>query len=319
MEMNLLKEAIECLSDQRRLVHYHDDQYALYLLQQYCFKENCLNKGKQASISISDLKSTQFAKLLQRPKIKELLAGFGDGKIVGERLQDIVINNYKSYVITLSRWGCKKCYSWNQTSAPGANLVMQLNFTNQHDQYLVDLKIDASPFKYRHHPIHRTKSSLSWARIDFDLDTGEALIEEIQNDWLRRASTHARWAKRALLNGQDFYKIGNEEYSAGKMLEYTNDLLDKYQKCWHETTLFYAIKLIREELGIKNIFYHSFETGAVLKDMGDWLPPRSLYTDLPKQFCFSRSKQGPEFIVNNPKIKRKLKKLKNAHWFQLNL
>jgi len=231
----------------------------------------------------------------------------------------IVFDHYKSYVITLSRWGCKENYSWNQTSVPGANLVMQLNLTNQHDQFLLDLKIDASQFKYQYHPIHRTKSSLSWARIDFDLDTGEALIEEIQNDWLRRAATHARWAKRALLNGEDFYQMGNEKYSAKRMFEYTKNLLDKYQKCWHETTLFYAIKLIREEIGIKNIFYHSFKTGAVLKNMGDWLPPRSLYTDLPKQFCFSQCDQGPEFIIRNAKIKRKLKKLKDAHWFQLNL
>ena len=316
MDINLLKEAIECLSDERRLVHYHNDLYALYLLQKYCQKTN---KKNQQSISIADIKNSQFAKLLQRVTLKRLIAEFGDGKITNERLDNLVFEQYNSYVVTLSRWGCKDCYSWNQTSVPGANLVMQLNLTNQHDQLMLDLQIDASEFKYLSHPIHRTKSSLSWARIDFDLDTGEALIEEIQNDWLRRAATHSRWSKRAILNGQKYYKLGCEVYSAQKMFNYTKELLDKYQKSWHETTLFYAIKLIREELGISNIFYHSFETGAVLKNMGDWLPPRSLYTDLPKQFCFAKTSIGPKFIVSNSKIKRRLKKLKNAYWFQLNL
>jgi len=44
------------------------------------------------------------------------------------------------------------------------------------------LKIKGNPFKYRYHPIHQSKSSVVWTRIDFDLESGEALIEEIQND-----------------------------------------------------------------------------------------------------------------------------------------
>lgn len=32
----------------------------------------------------------------------------------------------------------------------------------------------------------RFRDTLAWSRIDFDFDTGEALIEEIQSDWVRR-------------------------------------------------------------------------------------------------------------------------------------
>jgi len=92
MEINLLKEAIDCLSDQRRLVHYHDDQYALYLLQQYC--KNSLDNN-ETGISLSDLKTSRFAKLLQRPKVKQIVATFGDGKVTSDRLQDLYPSHLK--------------------------------------------------------------------------------------------------------------------------------------------------------------------------------------------------------------------------------
>lgn len=316
MEIELLKEVLECLAEDRRLVHYHDDKYALYLLQQYCKQHE---KKSPSKIKIGQIKTSAFAKCLHRPKVKKLVASFGDGKISSKRLAQAVIDDYQSYVITLSQWGCKEDYEWAQTSVPGANLVMQLNLTNQHDQYLLDLKLNGEPFKYHSHPIHHSKSSLSWARIDFDLNTGEALIEEIQNDWLRRAARHTVWAKAAITNSRKYYWIRGEKYAAKQMLEYTQVLLARYQKRWQETTLFYAIKLINQDIGINKIFYHSLETGAVLKDIRGTLPPRSLYTSLPKRFCFSPCDNGPEFIMSNRKVKRKLKKIKKIEWFQLNL
>ena len=197
MDIKLLEEVLECLNDGRRLVHYYDDQYALYLLQQFCERNS---ENKDSSIQIKRIKDSIFSKLLNKPCIVKLLAELGDGQLSASRLQQTIINEFQSYTITLSQWGSKEDYHWDQTSVPGANLVLQLNLTNQHDQYLNALKIDSDPFKFDGHPIHSNKSSLSWARIDFNFETGEALIEEIQNDWLRVAARHAVLAKNAILN-----------------------------------------------------------------------------------------------------------------------
>ena len=185
MEINLLKEVLECLNDGRRLVHYYDDQYALYLLQKFCERANSNNSDTQAEVQIKEIKRSNFGKLLSKPSIVKLLAELGDGKLSKERLLPMIDHKFESYVITLSQWGTKEDYPWEQTSVPGSNLVLQLNLTNRHDQLLKDLQIDSEPFRYDDHPIHANKSSLSWARIDFNFETGEALIEEIQNDWLR--------------------------------------------------------------------------------------------------------------------------------------
>ena len=309
MDKKFLNEVIECLNDGRRLVHYFDDKYAFYLLEKFC--------EQKGDTSISDVKLSSFAKLLQRPKVKQFIATQGDGKISVKRLQQMLYDNYQSYVITLSSWGDSDDHDWDQTSVPGSNLVVQVNLTNQHDQLLRELKIENEHFRLNFHPIHSTKSSMSWARIDFDFNTGEALIEEIQNDWLREAAWHGRMAKKAVLRGDEFYRYCGEEISAKNMLQYTQTLLGKYQKRWQETTLYYAIEVIKQEIGISKIFYHSFLTGALLKNIEGSLPPRSIYTQLPKQFCFSPSEQGPEFIVNHKKVKRKLKKAKQTQWFQL--
>ena len=51
-----------------------------------------------------------------------------------------------------------------------------------------------------------------------------------------------------------------------------------------------------EELGIRRVFYHRHETGARMKAITHSLPPRSLYTDLPEQFGFRLTHNGPGFI-----------------------
>lgn len=313
MEIELLKEVIECLSEGRKLVHYHKDKYALYLLEKYCYSI----AGDKPQVKISDIKKSCFGRLLKRELLKPLIAKSGNGKISIAEINQVLIRDYQSYVITLSKWGSKADYPWEQTSLPGTNLVMQLNLTNQHDQHLLRLKIDSEIFKTRLHPIHQYKSSLAWARIDLDFDTGEALIEEVQTDWIRRATTHQQWAKKAILGGRKYYRVYGQKYPAIEMLDYTEKLLKKHKKNWQEVTLFYAIQLIQQDIGIHNIFYHSFDTGAALKNIRDFLPPKSLYTDLPKQFCFETVKKGPEFVLKHKKVQGKIKKLKQVKWFQL--
>ena len=49
-------------------------------------------------------------------------------------------------------------------------------------------------------PFHPVASggelTLAWSRIDLDLDRGEALVEEIQSDWVRDAQSQSRWEIR---------------------------------------------------------------------------------------------------------------------------
>ncbi len=63
--------------------------------------------------------------------------------------------------------------------------------------------VDDDSFKYTGHPIHKTRNSIAWARIDLDYLTGEVLIEEIQNDWLRQAKRHLIISKRLAAVGKD--------------------------------------------------------------------------------------------------------------------
>ena len=58
-------------------------------------------------------------------------------------------------------------------------------------------------------------------------------------------------------------------------------------------TLFFIV----EELGIRDIWYHSWDTGNLLKGIsGRSLPPRSLYTRLPRRFCFSETEAMPGLL-----------------------
>ena len=309
MNYQILREVIECLTEGRKLVQYSDEAYAFYLLDKYC--------QNNPAATVSQIKQTGFGKLLERPEIKSVTANAGKGQLSAEMFRHHYTLNPKEFVITLSSWGSNDGYDWHQTSRPGANLVLQLNLTNQHDQVLRDLKINGEEFKFYSHPIHDSKSSLSWARIDFDFDTGEALIEELQSDWIRKAARHYQWARNAQLQGNATYEYYGEVFNVIEMLQYTGELLAKYQKCWMEITLFYTIELIKEEIGIGNIFYHSYETGALLKNINGRLPPRSLYTQLPKKFCFKPCNAGPSFIMKDKKAKRRLKKAKNASWYKL--
>ncbi|WP_444994043.1 hypothetical protein [Aliikangiella sp. IMCC44359] len=153
--------------------------------------------------------------------------------------------------------------------------------------------------------------------MDFDFTSGEALIEEIQNDWLRKAERHLQLATSAIQSGRSDYSCYGEKYNAEAMLSYTQKVLKRYSKTWSEAAMFSAIHLIKEELGINKIFYHQFDTGRYMKNITGACPPKSLYSRLPKSFCFTQTSKGPDFILSNKKIKRRLNKLKNPNWYYL--
>ncbi len=310
MDVTTLKEVLACLDDSRRLFHYHKDKYALYLIGAAI--------GSKIEIDIDKIRTSHLSKLLQKDIVNAVMSHCGNGKITTDKLE-VYIQDYESYVITLSEWGDKSMYPREQTSRPGANLVLQLNLTGEHDQFMEQLKIDADVFKFYGHPIHNSKSSVAWARIDLDFDAGEALIEEIQNDWLRKAYRHNRLSKRAITLGMDKYQNYEGVFNSNNMLEYTTKVIKKYAKTWSETMMFSTIQFIKEELGIGKIFYHSVDTGRCLKNIAYQFPPTSIYKDLPRKFCFQETQQAPSFISSSNASKRRLKKIRHARWYYLEI
>ena len=302
MELQDLKEIIACLSGDRTKFYYFRDRYALMLLRDYI--------GTKA-VSISDLKQSPYANLLNKAPVRKVLATAGNGMITAEMLEMTWDENPLAFVTTLAQWGeGKKYWKYNQMSRQGYHLVLQLNMANDHTQQLKKLirPDDAHTFNYWDHPSldKGNRGTLAWVRLDLDFETGEVLIEEIQCDWIRQV-------RSAVKRGYSWYG----DYSCDEIKAYANDVLAPYAKVWEEAMLSAAIDFIRHELGINTIYYHSFEIGALLKNIKTIKPPRSLYTKLPKQFGFQKTTQGPEFLMRERRIKKLQKKVDEPYWFTL--
>ena len=66
-----------------------------------------------------------------------------------------------------------------------------------------------------------------------------------------------------------------------------------------------TIDFVHRELGLKQLWYHTWEAGNCLKRIKSrYGPPKSLYTALPKQFCFEKTKQLPGLLNQKQTIKR---------------
>ncbi len=82
-----------------------------------------------------------------------------------------------------------------------------------------------------------------------------------------------------------------------------------------------SLQFLFVELGISDIYYHHYESGCQLKSISCGKPPRSIYTDLPKKFCFGKTEQTPEFLLQDKKFSKRLKQLSrhNIQWQKLEL
>ena len=47
--------------------------------------------------------------------------------------------------------------------------------------------------------------------------------------------------------------------------------------------------------------------------------PRSLYSTLPRKFCFTLTEEAPEFLLQTSDSRRRARKLKNVCWQRLEL
>lgn len=269
---------------------YFKDRYALLLLA-WAVGE----KG----LTIAEIKRTPYAKLFNKPLLKDISAKYGDGWMTAERLSEQwpSYDQYDTYYLTLANWGEeRKAWRHNQISRPGGNLVLQLNFTAEHDNVFYALTNERIVYQDHYHPVSRTRNTLAWARIDLDLATGEALIEEIQSDWVRDAAAEAKWAKNAQAGEPSAHRKKWARYHKAA-IHYYDNVLKSAVKTWSEAMLSAALWYLRNEVGICTIYYHTFEWGNRLKKIEWGKPPRSLYTKLPRSFGFQETADVPEFLL----------------------
>ncbi len=306
MDIKVLKEVLECMPKERTFFYYYNDRYAVYLLQ-----KQLENGSKKVSV----LKNGKYGKLLNKPVFKPVLAEKGSGRLSAKDMDILWPDNPQTFTLTLDYWGDVKDYRWEQVSRPGYNLVLQLNLPGDIDyEFQKFMKVGPNFFNSCAHPCNSRKTTLAWARIDMDFDANEALIEEIQNDWLRRLRLIYKVAKKRKFGKFMFWE---QQFCAQSVINFYESMVKPLEKQWAEAMLMAAIWFIWEELGIRHIYYHSFDTGRVLKNIDGKAPPESLYTDLPKKFCFNKTPTGPMMVTTERKIKRKLRKLKSPQWHYL--
>ncbi|MCP5420505.1 MAG: hypothetical protein H6969_08465 [Gammaproteobacteria bacterium] len=320
MEKWIAEEIIACLPEGRTLFYYFKDRYALMLLAWV------VGDGMR----VAELKGSRYAGLLDKPVVKRFLAGNGGNRVAAEALQACWPQPPEVFLLGLTIWGSERQRqrSWCQLSRPGFNLVLQLNFSNQHDRPYQRLvrPVAGSRFNYSRHPVMRPgqrawfRETLAWARIDVDLDRGEALIEEVQSDWIGYARELERYIRRNQAAGRGETRLGGITGSNAGVLTYVDEVLGPYVRIWDEAMLAAAVGFIRDELAIRSIYFHDFETGMTLKGLTpNSQPPRSLYTHLPRRFCFQRTRRMPGLLSNEKTVRKALKKLSEPCWYYLQL
>ncbi len=314
MDKILLNEIIACMPKDRTIFPYFKGRYALMLLK------NIIGE----STSIANIRKTSFAALLDKPEVKLALAMAGKGLLTPDILNSVWPEESYQFILTVGRWGSNS-YGGDQTSRRGYNLVLQLNFSKQHDNVYNNMvkPNKESLLNYYAHPILELnerdyfRETLAWSRIDLDFTKDEALIEEVQSDWLRRA--------KRLLRSAQFYKKHNSKMvtrwnvngEVDDVIQYCEKILLPYNKIWSEAMLAATIEFIQNELGINTIYYHTESTGYRVKKIKYTQPPRSLYSKLPNKFCFSETQDAPEFLKQDKTFNRGYKKVSNPQWYRM--
>jgi hypothetical protein len=293
MDRKEVDEIIACLPQGRSVFHYFKDYYALQLL----------GWATGDGVSLEQLRRGPFASLLSKPVVRPLLAACGDGRLDAARASGHWVEPSLPFLLTLGRW---QGGGWRQTSRPGWNLVLRLNFNRTHDEqyrrrFLPDTRYRS--LNYSGHPVMAQgerdyyRETLAWARLDLDLAAGEALIEEIQTDWVRRAQAEARRLARC----GTCPSAGTCPQCPGRQasLDYFERTLPPYAALWDQAMLSAALFFLVEEIGVRRIWYHHWETGNLLKGLErGGQPPRSIYTQLPRRFCFRETPEIPALLQN---------------------
>lgn len=264
----------------RTLFYYFRDRYALLQL------EHLARDGA----TIGELKKTGLSGLLSRPVVRDSLARCGSGRLDLSVLQAAWPPPVWAYRLSIGRWPqaqCKWERWWHQMARPGVNLVLQMNFAMSDQRRIAQIAGWDDLRGWQSHPIAPApEATLAWARLDIDWRRGECLIEELQSDWTRKTKVYKSPA--------------------------ADESLEHHRRLWPEAMLAATIQFCRSELEIERIFLYDHQTGNRYKGFDvrhtSDCPPRSLYTDLPRRFCFRRTHNGPQ-VLRDARISRKVRKV----------
>lgn len=315
MDIQLIDEVIDCLPKGRTKYYYFKDRYALMLLSYR------IGQG----MTVAELKKSDFSSLLHKPQVKKFLSGVSNGYVDSKRLEHYWPEDIHPFVLTVARWGGISP-RWQQTTRHGYNLVIQLNFSNAHDSLYRSLvkPVRGAVLNYYGHPVLRPgrreifRETLAWARLDIDFDTDEVLIEEIQSDWVREARDLLHDAQECCVNDENVLDWINVQGKAENVVKYVQQVLMPYVKIWDEAILAAVLSFVRNELGISRVYYHSYESGPMLKCING-STPRYLYTALPKRFCFEKTDENPDFLQKDRRFKQRLRKMAAPLWYRMDL
>lgn len=307
----------ETLGTAKKDYYYYKDQYAA----------DILSMALQGPVKVADLKKSRFGRFTHKKAVSSILGAVGKNTVNGKDFAGHYHEEAVKFGVTLGSWGeyAKGGKDpWYQTSRNGWNLVLQLNFNENHlcDYFrLIRSCTDFHPFIYADHPVLKKAGfTLAWSRLDVDLENGEVLIEEIQNDWLREAKDEMQDAKVTLeLAAKNKSFSDREIRKAENYIRYYEKCLKPYIRIWDEAILNLAIGFAVAELGCRKIWYHTVESGNRLKGLAeDFMPPRSLYSKLPQRFGFELTDQAPVMLKKDKKLKKKLTD-KKLRWFKMAL
>ncbi|MEM7164750.1 MAG: hypothetical protein AAF581_04760 [Planctomycetota bacterium] len=295
MQEETLQEVLEVIGHERRAFPYFRGRYALLLLSDF------IGNGCR----VSDVRRSHLRQLLEKPVVKDFLAGSGSW-LTRDRIAGYWPSTDEQYSVTFGQWGDASEY-WDrgcdQTCRRGLNLVVQLNFSGRHDALFRTLQSQFGESDYNDsgHPVHKSGLlTLAWARIDFAEDFAEALIEEVQSDWIERATNDLRayGALRFERAGRSFVNWGRGRLQVREILERYEQELRRHARLWQEAVLAAAIEVIRSEFCCREVYYHTVDSNRHMKDFCKWFaPPRSVYTELPRRFCFEKVRRPPRFLA----------------------
>lgn len=326
MFLEEVNEVKECIDLSNNSFYYYKDKYAVQLMK---YAVGCTQK-------VHEIKKSKWGFLLNKSPLKSILANIKGKELKGEDLQSYWPENHQTFKLSYDHWGeftKHRHATWRQTSRPGYNLVLQLNFTfqeiNNYKKYITpkcDYE-DWNPFHSYGHPA--TQLTMAWARLDMSFETGELLIEEIQNDYLREViaiykrlqkldAIKQKKERERHLDNHWIFRTGGGDFTS--YTKYYESLLPFF-KIWDEAMLSAVIWFAKEELGIDKVYYHTEDSGRVMKRFRKeyTMPPKSLYTKLPRRFGFELIDEAPQFLENEDYLKRIFKKNNKLKWFVMQL
>ncbi|MBI1182631.1 hypothetical protein GC194_00055 [bacterium] len=311
-------EELKAIFEEPADVYYYKDKH---LIDRLLGKTN-------ASILLSSLKQMPEKVLLQKEWFKkEIMSKCQNAALQRAQLAHYWPADTTRFVITTAAWGTApaKYYkdSWYQTSRSGFNLVLQVNFCEEHNQkYYSLLKPVESPvgiFNTTAHPVAKKFKTLGWLRLDIDFETNEVLIEEIQNDWLRNLKWTAAFVAGGTTDDLQKRRLEDRGIRASLYDFYLyQQYLSKYAKQWDEMLLTVGLQFITNELQPAALWMHTFESGLLFKDLYRSKPPKSLYSALPPKMGFVKVDETPAFIAKESYLKRYVRKAAREHigWYK---